>query len=213
MIVIGYPGIGKSTAAKQEDIMIDLESSVFNCTNNQTKLDDWYKYYCNIAIDLSNQNKIVFVSSHKAVIDYLIQTAKHDIMIVLPSLSLHDTWINKLYDRFLTDNSAKNYAAYKRAASMYFNDISYMIDVIKSNNIRYHCIVSENYNLAQIVYRNIEQKPIDSSIVDTMTYNKVCGNCAHFIGLGDFNLCCKLHSGLYYNCDKSCKDYQFKHDI
>lgn len=46
MIIIGYPGIGKSTLGGQNDV-IDLDSS--NFWNNGKRPDDWYVYYCKVA--------------------------------------------------------------------------------------------------------------------------------------------------------------------
>ena len=37
-----------------------------------------------------------------------------------------------------------------------------------------------------------------------------CGTCSHFIGLGDFSLCCKIHQELYYEETPACKDYKKK---
>ena len=61
MIIVGYPCIGKSTyAAGHPYRAIDLESSNF------VKDDNWVKSYCNVAIDLSRQGHVVFVSSHRS---------------------------------------------------------------------------------------------------------------------------------------------------
>lgn len=77
MIIIGFPGIGKSsvTHAYDGDInttgYIDLESSNF------VKDENWVKEYCDLAIDLELQGYNVFVSSHKKVREYLAE--KQDI--------------------------------------------------------------------------------------------------------------------------------------
>lgn len=65
MIIIGYPGIGKSTLAGKDHKFIDLESSNFKIEDERS--EDWYKVYCKVAEDLSRQGYIVFVSSHLAV--------------------------------------------------------------------------------------------------------------------------------------------------
>lgn len=87
MIIIGFPGIGKSsvTRAYDGDInttgYIDLESSNF------VKDENWVKEYCDLAIDLELQGYNVFVSSHKKVREYLAekQDIFPDIMEVFPS--------------------------------------------------------------------------------------------------------------------------------
>ena len=92
MIIIGYPGIGKSTLAGQNNY-IDLESS--NFWNKGKRPDDWYIYYCNIALDLSRQGYVVFVSSHEAVrnrLKYAITDER--IICIYPSLELKDEWIH-----------------------------------------------------------------------------------------------------------------------
>lgn len=37
-----------------------------------------------------------------------------------------------------------------------------------------------------------------------------CGTCSHFIGCGDFSLCCRIHQGLCYEETSACKDYKEK---
>lgn len=71
MIITGYQGIGKSTLARKENNVIDLESASFwNYENgNKTRPDDWYVYYCQVAEHLSKQGYIVFVSCHQQVRD------------------------------------------------------------------------------------------------------------------------------------------------
>ena len=76
MIIIGFPGIGKSSVTRAYDgdtnttSYIDLESSNF------VKDDNWVEEYCNLAIDLDLQGYNVFVSSHKEVLCYTIHRNK-----------------------------------------------------------------------------------------------------------------------------------------
>ena len=66
MIITGYQGIGKSTLARKDKNIIDLESSSFwkydKSCNSKTRCEDWYVYYCQVAMDLSRQGYTVFVS-------------------------------------------------------------------------------------------------------------------------------------------------------
>lgn len=39
---------------------------------------------------------------------------------------------------------------------------------------------------------------------------RICGNCRHFIGGGDWNLCCDQMSGLCYRDTKACEKYKVK---
>ena len=66
LIIIGYQGIGKSTAAKHIPNSIDLESSLFKIDNKRH--EDWYMVYAKIAVNLARQGYIVFTSSHKKVV-------------------------------------------------------------------------------------------------------------------------------------------------
>ena len=97
MIIIGYPGIGKSTLCHHRENCIDLESSCFDKSNK-----NWYKDYCNVAVDLHEQGNIVLVSNHDLVYKELsskdvLNTT--NLVFVFPSLQLRDDWITKLGDR------------------------------------------------------------------------------------------------------------------
>lgn len=39
-----------------------------------------------------------------------------------------------------------------------------------------------------------------------------CGNCKHFIGGGDWDLCCQIGYGLHYDDSEACQDYEPKED-
>ena len=66
MIIVGYPGIGKSTLCQHRENCIDLESSCFDKSNKK-----WYKDYCNVAVDLHKQGNIALVSNHESVYEEL----------------------------------------------------------------------------------------------------------------------------------------------
>ena len=129
MIVIGYPGVGKSTLAWSYKEYVDLESSTF--FNGDERPEDWYVYYCKIAEDLSKQRKVVFVSSHKAVMDEL-HNSHEKVVIVYPTSFLKEDWIKKLQDRYDNTHSDKDLKAYLRAKEHYDEDIKLM----KSYNFR-----------------------------------------------------------------------------
>lgn len=38
--------------------------------------------------------------------------------------------------------------------------------------------------------------------------NNTCGTCLYFMGFGDWNLCCKLKCGLYYEDSPACEKYE-----
>lgn len=130
MIIIGYPGIGKSTLAATDNRYIDLESSCFSVDGK--KIDNWYVAYCQVAEHLSKQGYIVFVSSHAAVVDYLcrIHTSTDEpVAIVYPSIKLKDQWVEKLRQRFDDSGLEKNYLAWVRSIKHYEDDIRALMKV------------------------------------------------------------------------------------
>ena len=147
MIIIGYPGIGKSTLAFHRMECIDLESSVYNRDEDGSKPYGWERFYCLTAIDLSRQGYTVFVSSHRNVVDFFKAINAHDVYVVCPSKKLKKDWLNKLRLRALTTHSAKDIRAYNRAESHYDEDIDYL----ESSHLLYKEITEMNYDLEEIV--------------------------------------------------------------
>ena len=120
MIIIGYTGIGKSTLARRNPKFVDLESSCFFV--NENRAENWYVIYCQLAEHLSEQGKIVFVSSHEDVQRYL-RLSNETIVYVFPDIGLKDEWVNKLRERYFSDKSEKNLKADKRARDHFEEDI------------------------------------------------------------------------------------------
>jgi len=148
MVIIGYQGIGKSTLAGV-DKFIDLESGNFWYYNNdqiRVRDDHWYKIYCNIAIDLSQQGFNVFVSSHKEVRDTLMKNYPDKTMAIVPSIDLKDAWIDKLEKRYRHSNLTKDYKAWKNAEDRYEDNIKEIIDSIPNTII----LDNMNYDLRYI---------------------------------------------------------------
>lgn len=101
MIIIGYPGIGKSTLGGSHNY-IDLESSNFSKDN-----ENWYEDYCNVAEDLSRQGFKIFVSSHEIVQKRLLNS-EEDVIACFPIEKLYEEWAKRLSERFRKDPSKKN---------------------------------------------------------------------------------------------------------
>lgn len=75
MIICGFPGTGKSTAVRLHKIGVDLESTPFS-RNGQWLL------YAEVAKHMSDNGDIVFVSTHKPMLDALEQVeAKYTVVI------------------------------------------------------------------------------------------------------------------------------------
>lgn len=132
MIIIGYPGIGKSTLAngylmaERPDLaprgVVDLESFVFNIRPNERR---WVETYVRVADYLSDQGYIVLVSSHGDVRDAL-RGSMQRIVVCHPALELREEWTQKLRTRFLAASDAdreRDFAAYTRACENYDEDI------------------------------------------------------------------------------------------
>ena len=127
-IIIGFPGVGKSTVAKDDTRFIDLESSTFMVDGQRS--EDWYKIYVNVAIDLAKQYN-VFISSHMAVQNYLATLNYNNVIMVYPDKSLKTVLLKRLSKRYESDPSDKN----KRALDyMESNFDTCVDDMDKSNN-------------------------------------------------------------------------------
>ena len=120
MIIIGYQGIGKSNAAKDNLLYIDLESSSFYV--NGKRDFDWYIVYAQIAEHLSRQGYIVLVSSHQVLRDYLTYSTEQ-VVEIYPSHKIKNKWLKRLKYRLITDSSEKNKRAYEGALEQYDSNI------------------------------------------------------------------------------------------
>ena len=102
-IIIGFPGVGKTTMCKDNLSYIDLESSAFMIDGE--RYENWYKEYVNIAIYLS-KNHNVFISSHDVVQDYLEKKLPifSNIIIVYPDKVLKEEWLKRLEYRYKTED-------------------------------------------------------------------------------------------------------------
>ena len=145
MIIIGFPGIGKSSVTRAYEGntnttgYIDLESSNF------VKDGNWVKEYCGLAIDLDLQGYNVFVSSHKAVREYLAekQGAFSGIMEIFPSKEMRTEWLNKLECRCMKCKTDKN----ERALNYMRNNFDTAVDEMERDAIIHKVrIVKENMN-------------------------------------------------------------------
>ena len=153
LIIIGYPGIGKTTLANSNrpySNIIDLDSTLFNIDDN--KIDDWSVIYCKVAVKLASRGFIVLVSSHDEVQQELGYWAanRNDIEIVsiTPHLFLKDQWISKLHDRYLKERSDHNKKAWERADKFYVTDI---YRLARNNDFSHIYLPDESYDLFRII--------------------------------------------------------------
>lgn len=179
IIVVGFPGIGKTSISFGKNNFVDLESSCFNIvdpvTNKKTKPDNWEKLYVSVAYDLAKQRKCVCVSNHSLVIGELLDRRQQDsrldeypIVFVYPKKNLKDAWIERLTERYNSsvqidkDIADKNKAALDAVAANYdkWIDTLECIDPNNStaygNNVYKIPITGVDYDLAAALKRFID---------------------------------------------------------
>lgn len=140
MIIMGYPGIGKSTVAKTDYRFIDLDSSTFK------DIPNWAKYYTTVAEGLSHQGYYVFVSTHAEVRNRLYGS-KEKVALCYPDGSIKEEWIEKLRKRYEKDRSKKNALALKHVEEHFDEDFERM-SISPHKKI---LIPTMEYNLAKMV--------------------------------------------------------------
>ncbi len=129
LIMIGYPGIGKSSIAGKENC-IDLESGNFWINNSRSP--DWYIPYCQIALSLADQGFTVLTSSHRKVRTTFelmpIPSNVGRIVIFCPPTSMRSEWLKRLGDRYERTKSLKDLRALRNAVDNYCDNISEFYD-------------------------------------------------------------------------------------
>ena len=154
MIIIGYPGIGKSSISEKNNV-VDLESSYFHKMGDNT---EWAKSYCDVALDISRQGHVVCISSHPEVvceIEEKYDKNKDKVYIIFPDMKLKDDWIKKLENRYFkskNDNESsliieKNYRAWNHVAGHYIEDNFRLL----SSKLNKYFIDDINYDLKMII--------------------------------------------------------------
>lgn len=152
-VIIGYPGIGKTSAASSFNNIIDLESNAFDKESS-----NWTDSYCETAYHLADQGYSVFVSSHKEVVDKLVELREYypniTLIAIIPSLKLKNEWVNKLYIRASSSiknrhEHHKNVIAYNRVLNFYEKDI---IELSSHNEFSIIFIENTWYNLVEIIH-------------------------------------------------------------
>ena len=138
VIICGYPGAGKTSIAGKDSI-IDLESSNFKFYG-PVGYQHWVDQYGHVALDLAKQGYIVLCSTHREVIEWMHDNAPEmrrlaisGPYIVCPAKELKYEWLKRLHDRFMTDQTSKNYRAYERAKEHFDEDIDYLLSFAPSH--------------------------------------------------------------------------------
>lgn len=152
MVIIGYPGIGKSTLVRNHPggKFIDLESSLFATIKGDK---NWANVYCRLALALSRKGHDVFVSSHVAIQREMLEqiTECDRVIVCYPSLSLKSVWLRRLRERYQyqdTNEIDKNKAALIHSIDFYNEDINTL-----HNSSFEECVIeSMDYDLETLLY-------------------------------------------------------------
>lgn len=145
MIIIGYPGIGKSSYVRSKGGLrtIDLESSCF------IKNEGWATSYSAVAVDLSKQGFDVFVSSHDEVRQALLKSGYRSVFAVYPSLAMKKRWLKRLEVRYHKTLLEKDLRSLERAKSYYEADIE---DLKKdASKLRGSFEIRKDYDLGKVL--------------------------------------------------------------
>lgn len=160
MIIVGYPGVGKSTLAKKyPETYIDLESSVAR----EEYGENWEEKYISTASLLSDIGFHVFVSCHKSVRD-VIKKRNLKVISIFPAWCISDSWINKLKERYDKTKLEKDFKAYDRANKYILADILHLKE--DSDEVFTKLIIKDiNYNLEEILNLLLSDLEIASNAV------------------------------------------------
>lgn len=134
MIIVGYPGIGKTWASKCSfNDILDIDSIYFRDRGSE---NGWLSdgkgldNYIWLLKTLNLQGKTVMASSHKEVRAKLLDEKgidKRDIVYICPDPTDKNAWLARLYNRWLDSTEMKDWYAYRRAIKNYELDTKDMI--------------------------------------------------------------------------------------
>ena len=148
MIIVGYQGVGKSTAAQHHELFIDLESSNFRIRGE--RFENWEQVYVNVAIDLSRQGYFVLTSSHKKILEMvMISGEKYAVVIPQPSHEVKNEWLDMLYHRYTQTNLNKDLAAYENAREQYDANIHKIVSLVPDDHL--YILQDANSHLDDII--------------------------------------------------------------
>lgn len=132
-VVVGYPGIGKTSLSEKNIHCLDLESSIFTNVWGYSNL--WQVVYGKTAVSLAQQGYVVFVSSHQSVYRYLNSIEMPNGVFLMgchPSPALKDEWLDRLRVRAETTQNDKDIRAFEHAWEYFDQDIQDMHSGMKN---------------------------------------------------------------------------------
>lgn len=137
MIICGFPGIGKSTLAKQSGRWVDLESTPFE--------RDWDRY-AKVAKHMSDNGYNVLVSTHPEFLQKL-SAMKIRHTVVVPDPSCKDEYVARYIER----GSSPDFID---LVSMHFEDWIQAIQM-DVNDYRSICVLHPGVYLSEAVQNDI----------------------------------------------------------
>lgn len=164
MIIIGYPGIGKTSLAGRNNC-IDLDAKEF--LTRCSSIDEWVTCYCNLANYLSNQGYTVFVSSQNEIRLHLEETSNEQLLIIYPSLALKNEWINKLKVTHMITNLETDLNEYNNVYQNYESQIQAIMD----SPIDKIEIQTMDYSLNKIIW-GIQNAKLHQSYIKIIKHDK-----------------------------------------
>lgn len=121
-IILGYPGIGKSSIGGKDGI-IDLEVSNFRFFDGGPKINGWEKAYINFAVDIAKQGYIVLMGTHESTVNHFSMSQNFPVGIICPSAKLRDQWVDRLRKRCVKTGLYKDERAFDKAIESFDRDI------------------------------------------------------------------------------------------
>lgn len=196
MIIIGYPGIGKSTLAKKKMEYIDLESCAFMVDGVRSA--NWHNVYVQIAKHLSEQGYTVFVSSH-AVVREALNGIGVPVGACYPAIEMKDAWIDRLQRRYDESQTAKDYRALMNAKESFEQNIIAFGEDCDRYGFQKFVIDYMDYELETVVLP--KEKRHDSHCI------RLFDHCPCITCKKDSDRCCMKH-GRLCESDAPCPDYK-----
>ena len=120
MIIVAYPGVGKTWLAKNRPNVIDLDSSSFKLDGQ--RFPGWEKIYVQVARSLNTESNIICISTHSEVLDELAKY-KDRVFLCYPEVLLKEAWIKRLKKRYRKSRSNKDRLALERVTNNFETDI------------------------------------------------------------------------------------------
>ena len=108
--------------------------------------------YCQTAFNIARQGRLVLLSSHAAVREYLRENKPFGLGLVVcyPAAELREKWIEKLESRFRRSDDPKDYRALVNAECRYSESIK---ELSEEKGFIHAVIDRVDYDLGELIWR------------------------------------------------------------